>query len=237
MRKLIQLFALISLTLVASNAYAIPELQLNIPGGIYVNDFDGDSSTVGPFDEGIVTNASNFNLQAFLKHGLDANVGAQTYYISTALLNSDGTAADIGSLIPNISINGTPIGTASWIYGTPSDLPTHGVFPTYYYPITFNYSTGEFVANGIFNIADASEGSTDGYIHTLSFNIDSIGANQALVFDLFAYETNPSGKSKVIFAPFSHNATTTSHTPEPASLTLLGLGLLGLTGLGRKKRK
>ncbi|MFA5093589.1 MAG: choice-of-anchor N protein [Candidatus Omnitrophota bacterium] len=236
MRKLIQIFVLIGLTFVASNAYAIPDLQLNIPGGKYVYDFNGDGSIGGPFDEGIVTNASNFDIQALLKHGIDANIGSQTYYISTALLNKDGSAADITSIIPGISINGTPISAASWIYGTPTDLPEHGVFPTYYYPLTFNYSTGEFVADGIFNVADASEGTADGYIRSFNVNIDSIGADQALVFDLYAYETNPSGKQKIIFAPFSHNASY-NHTPEPASLTLLGLGLLGIWKFGKKKDK
>jgi hypothetical protein len=45
-----------------------------------------------------------------------------------------------------------------------------------------------------------------------------------------------SGKMQIEFAPFSHDAQSNG-VPEPATLLLLGSGLLGLIGFKRKFKK
>lgn len=228
------IIAIVCSVLIVSPALAIPELQLNVPGGTYVSDFDGDGQLDGPLDEGMSTSSSNFTLQAFYKHNQDPNIGNPTFYLSCALLTLDGqTLSNDTTPLVNIVINGSPITT--WSYGTPELMPPHGVFGTYYYQLAFNFAPGDYISGGIFNVAD-STGSANGYVHDFNLDVSGLNNNYAMVFDLYTYGIKQDGDTKIFFAPFSHNASHNS-TPEPASLTLLGLGLLGVLKFGKKRNK
>jgi hypothetical protein len=66
---------------------------------------------------------------------------------------------------------------------------------------------------------------------TFVVDLDLVDPFMPIHFDLFAYT---GGNPEKVFAPFSHDV---SAAPEPASILLLGSGLVGLLGFRRKFKK
>jgi len=130
--------------------FATPTLQLNIAGGTYNY---ATQTVVAPTN----TSSNVFKLFAYLVE--DAHRGdlaSDVYYVSMAIGPQLSTPQDLGSFV----FNGQTVNVSSGMtYGTPplegsdaakdhGDLPSHGVFPTYFaeWAFTFNPSmvTQEF---------------------------------------------------------------------------------------------
>ena len=100
MKKLILILA--ALICMASNALAIPSLQLDIGGGYY----DNSSQT-------IIANSSSFTLYVLLN---DAALLDQMFYLSAAVMPKTRTSADLGSF----TFDGQQVEvTKDMVYGTP----------------------------------------------------------------------------------------------------------------------
>lgn len=228
------------LGLAAGAANAVPTLQLGIEGGTY------DSST-----ETIVATSTVFDLYAFLKPDTQNPFG-DTYYLSMAITPQvNDTPADLGSFTYN---GNTVNATADMTFGTPpvdtffKDIPSHGMFPTYYTEILFSFDSSN--QSGVFNVQDNPDsGPIAGsgmYYNLFSIDTSNLAVGYAIHFDLYnsnLKETCKKGDCTVTsgitqFAPFSHDAQSmTSVVPEPETyaMMLAGLGLLGFSARRRKE--
>lgn len=210
-------------------ARALPLLQLDASTGVY------DNST-----QTTVATASNFTLYAMLK-GLTQNGG--NYYISAALFPAPDTlGGDYGSFV----FDGQTVNaTADLIYGTPSQLPPHGIYPTWYKEFAFTFDPNQKFTN--YNVQDVVgthtgvTANSSGNALYMDFIVDVSGlaAGTTLVFDLYTY--GASGTSNVKFAPFSHNAGSGGGggnlVPDGGTtLILLGAALAGLAVFHRRVR-
>ena len=142
------LLGVAGLTALPRDANAIPTLQLGIAGGSY------DLTT-----QTIVSSGPSFALYAFLLPNTGNTLG-DTYYVSMALTPQISTPASLGSFTYNLN---TVNVTADMTYGTPpvdtfssskdpGDLPSHGLFPTYFKEVGFSFGSGS--QSAAFNTQD-----------------------------------------------------------------------------------
>lgn len=221
-------------------AYAVPTLQLDIAGGGY------DYGT-----ETIVTSSDTFTLYALLKPDTK-NKLSDTYYISAAITPQVSSPASLGSFV----FNGTTVDvTSGMVYGVPpleeilafdkGDLPTHGIFPTYFREFEFQFNSANRIAS--YNSQDrAQDGdaintdyASNGGLYFASFdlNVASLAPGYELHFDLYNTSLKNGDVDVTKFAPFSHDAETTTSVPEPGTLLMMGSGLTALYFSRRLRRK
>ena len=198
----------------------MPNLQVYIPDVPYVG--VGSDELVR---ESWVSPSSNFELWV-----IAANYDIYDAYLPMAVPEDESG-----------SISLTPFGSISFVIyttsnasdfsiGVPSSglkpLAPHGIYPTLY--------AEHFIGNiyigpeTVYDMLDG--GSANGKI--VKFDV-SISGFSKVHFDAYGYYLKNNPGPQFTKAPFSHDATS---TPEPATMSLLGMGLLGFLGFRKKLR-
>ena len=206
----------------ATAAYAIPTLQLDIVGGTY------DSGA-----ETIVAPGETFTLNALLIPDTDTTISG-TYYLSAAL--TGGTArGDYGTF--KIGTTDYSV-TSGMVFGTPEDLPSHGIFDAWYKEISFMFPATQYTPyNSQDNPGTSPTTGSGMYVNSFAIDISGLTAGVGIHFDLYHPFFNHKGKAAIDKAPFSHDAEGTpgAPVPEPGTMMLLGFGMFGLAILGKRR--
>ncbi|MBI1177238.1 VPDSG-CTERM sorting domain-containing protein [bacterium] len=247
MKKLIGGLAVSAI--MALPAFAVPDLQLDVQGGTYV----------GGADETTYSSGSVFDLYALL-HPSNKTPLNGNYRISIAIVPSLAQSTPAPAF-GSFSVNGTTYSTAAGNihFGTPTveaslnadDLPSHGIFDTYYGEYAFNFNSTHTISTYDVSLGAGDPashvGGTGSYYNLFNIDASGLAAGYSVHMDLYEVETvthRHGGVTTTVqavgtFAPFSHDAQSGgSRVPDGgATLALLGGGILGIGALRRRLSK
>lgn len=233
-------------------AQAVPNLQIYIPGATYDTETETWVIEALEYDLWVVgANQPIFDVKAAFaaptdEDGsititwLDGSATVPSYIDNTTVISK---APSTKETIEEGSSGGDNVQQGYFFedYGTPvmgdgDALPPHGVFPSSFY----EYYIGDFgTSETVQNYIPGDTGTAAGEIK--KFHIQVSGYSWV---DIVAYDHVVKSNEKIhsVFSPFSHDGdsndgggTLPAAIPEPATILLLGTGLMAL-GLGARKR-
>ncbi|GAW66960.1 hypothetical protein GPEL0_01f2551 [Geoanaerobacter pelophilus] len=220
MKKFI-MTTVLALTMIATQAFAIPNLQLYIPGATYTDTDDTWVISSNSFELWVIGNAK---FQPISDVYLAAAYA--TGETGTISITPSGSLTPLAMAFSGVDGSRPSLGDGSKL--TPHDPWGPGTS-------WFSYFLGDFTSSAD-TIYDYTNGTSDkGTGQINKYNVDITGYASGLHFD--AYDHIETGNhTQYIFAPNSHDGENTSPVPEPGTVVLLGAGLLSLAIYGKRRR-
>jgi hypothetical protein len=80
-------------------------------------------------------------------------------------------------------------------------------------------------------------GNKEMYYAAFTVDISALNPTKQLHFDLYTVSTDKKGTKYLEKAPFSHDASSGMHAPEPGTWVMLGTGLAAIAAQIRRRRK
>jgi len=212
--------------------WAVPTLQLYSPDAVY----DTDTETwvipgTNPFELWVIGALSPDWVDVIEDVMLYISVPT-AYYLPGGSVSIQGlpSAPPVPDPIPDVDETRPP---PDPIFGTPPDLPPHGIFPTYFWTVSLPDLMVATAGETILDYQPDQTGVATGDIQKYEISYSGFALLAEIHFDLTGLAVD-TAHQQFRFAPFSHDLSAHA-VPEPGTLLLLLTGVAGVACRWRRR--